>query len=111
MTPEEYAAFEGLGLAALIGRREASVAEVTAAARAAKPRANLGINAGIKHYEDRFAKPADGPGDGPFRAFRSWSRMSARLSVAGNASTAAATARAWPRPMTGTTPSWQRPRA
>lgn len=67
MNPVEYASYDALGLADLIARKEISIAEVTAAARAAHEAVNPTLNAVIEVYEDRLANPAQGLGDGPFR--------------------------------------------
>lgn len=67
MTPEEYAACDGVALAGLIARAEVSVAEVTAAARAAIDRVNPTVRAIVDLYEDRFRNPEEGLPDGPLR--------------------------------------------
>ena len=67
LTPEEYAAHDGVGLAGLMARGEVSVAEVTASARAAIDKANPDVRAIIEVYEDRFEAPEAGLCDGPMR--------------------------------------------
>lgn len=67
LSPEEYAACDGTGLARLIASGEVTVAEVTASARAAIDRVNPTVNAIVELYEDRFASPDQGLGNGPMR--------------------------------------------
>lgn len=67
LTPEEYAACDGTALAELIARGEVTIAEVHASARAAIDRVNPTVNAIVELYEDRFATPDEGLGDGPMR--------------------------------------------
>lgn len=67
MTPEDYAQFDGIGLATLIKRGEVSAAEVANAAFAAIARTNPAINAVIETWPDRVSKkiaalPANHPG-------------------------------------------------
>lgn len=65
MTPEEYAACDGVALAQLIARGEVSVAEVAAAARSAIDRVNPTVRAIVEIYEDRFVEPESGLIQGP----------------------------------------------
>lgn len=67
LTAEEYAAQDGVALAGLIARGEVTVAEVAASARAAIGRANPRVRAVVEIYEDRFATPDQGLGNGPMR--------------------------------------------
>jgi amidase len=67
LMPEEYAALDGVALADLIARKEVSIAEVHASARAAIDRVNPTVNAIVELYEDRFATPEAGLGQGPMR--------------------------------------------
>jgi len=67
LTPEEYAAQDGVALAALIAKGEVTVAEVTASARNAIEIANPRVRAVIETYQDRFATPEEGLGTGPMR--------------------------------------------
>lgn len=67
LKPHEYAALDGVGLAELVARKEISIPEVMASARAAIDRANPTINAIIEIYEDRFADPESGLIDGPLK--------------------------------------------
>jgi amidase len=63
----EYAALDGVGLAELIARKEISIPEATASARAAIDRTNPAVNAIVELYEDRFSAPEDGLPDGPLK--------------------------------------------
>ena len=67
MTPEEYAALDGVGLAELISQRKVSVAEVTEAARCAIDQVNPTLNAIIEIYEDRLATPDADLANGPLK--------------------------------------------
>ena len=67
LTPEEYAACDGVALAGLIARGEVTIAEVHASARAAIDRVNPTVNAIVELYEDRFATPDQDLGTGPMR--------------------------------------------
>ena len=67
MSPEEYTALDGVGLAELIGKRIVSIAEVTRAARSAIERVNPTLNAIIEIYEDRFDNPESGLASGPLQ--------------------------------------------
>lgn len=67
LSPAEYASLDGVGLAELIARKQISISEVTAAARAAIDRANPVVNAIVELYEDRFEKPEAGLRDGPLK--------------------------------------------
>lgn len=66
-TPAEYAALDGVGLAALVARNEVSIPEVMASTWVAIDRANPIVNAIIELYEDRFADPESGLSDGPLK--------------------------------------------
>ncbi len=67
MSPEEFAALDGVGLAELIGKRVVSIAEVTRATRSAIDRVNPTLNAIIDIYEDRFDNPESGLASGPLK--------------------------------------------
>ncbi|MFO1090323.1 MAG: amidase [Hyphomicrobiales bacterium] len=67
LSAEEYAALDGVGLAALLRTGEVSIGEVTASARAAIERANPAVNAIIEVYEDRLADPEAGLINGPLK--------------------------------------------
>lgn len=67
LSADEYSRLDGVALADLIARGEVSIAEVTAAARAAIDRANPTINAVIEIYEDRFRQPETDLQDGPLK--------------------------------------------
>ena len=67
MSPEEYAALDGVGLAELIKARKVSVAEVAEAAQMAIDRVNPSLNAIIEVYQDRFDAPDAGLANGPLK--------------------------------------------
>ena len=67
LSPAEYAALDGVGLSELIARKDISIHEVTASARAVIDRVNPTVNAIIELYEDRFADPDVGLSDGPLK--------------------------------------------
>ncbi|MEZ5923255.1 MAG: amidase family protein [Hyphomicrobiaceae bacterium] len=67
LSAAEYAALDGVGLAELISRKQISIPEATASARAAIDRANATVNAIVEIYEDRFAEPEAGLADGPLK--------------------------------------------
>lgn len=67
LSPEEYAALDGVALAELIRLKKVSIPEVAASARAAIDCANPTINAIVELYEDRFAEPDSGLPSGPLR--------------------------------------------
>jgi amidase len=67
LSATEYAALDGVALADLIARKELSVAEVTASARAAIDQTNPTVNAIVELYEDRFSDPEADLQDGPLR--------------------------------------------
>ena len=67
MTPEEYAALDGTGLADLISKRQVSISEVTRAARGAIDRVNPALNAIIEIYDDRFETPELDLASGPLK--------------------------------------------
>jgi len=67
MTPEEYAALDGTGLAELISKRQVSISEVTRAARGAIDRVNPTLNAIVEIYDDRFETPELDLASGPLK--------------------------------------------
>ncbi|MEZ5775274.1 MAG: amidase [Hyphomicrobiaceae bacterium] len=67
LAPAEYACLDGVGLAELVTRREISIPELMASARAAIDRANPTVNAIIEIYEDRFDDPETGLMNGPLK--------------------------------------------
>lgn len=64
---DEYAALDGVGLAGLIERREVSIEEVTASAKAAVELINPTVKAIVELYEDRLENPTLDLEDGPLR--------------------------------------------
>lgn len=66
LTPEEYAARDGVALAGLVARREVSAAEIAASAGAAIMRANPTVNALTEIFEDAFDGSVSPPPGGPF---------------------------------------------
>lgn len=64
MKPQDYAALDGMGLAALIKAGEVTAAEVSRAAAEAIARVNPAVNAVVEVYADRLDGPAS-PGEGP----------------------------------------------
>ena len=68
MRLDEYASYDGLGLAELIRNGEVSAVEVALLAQAAIDAVNPQLNAVIEVYADRIADlDEDGLGNGPFR--------------------------------------------
>lgn len=68
MTLSEYAAHDGLGLAALVAKGEVTPGELAATARRAIDAINPAVNAVVETYEDRIESLDAGRlGDGPFR--------------------------------------------
>ena len=68
MTPSEYARHDGVGLAALVARREVSPAELVEAAIACIERHNGALNAVVfKAYDEARRAAAGALPDGPFR--------------------------------------------
>ncbi|HWA46357.1 MAG TPA: amidase family protein [Hypericibacter adhaerens] len=67
MRPQELAAYDGLGLAALIERREITPRELGAAVIAAIGALNPKLQAVIEMYEDAVEGLSDKPGPGPYR--------------------------------------------
>ena len=67
MRPTELAAHDGLGLAALIERRETTPRELGAVMIEAIGALNPKLNAVIEIYEDAFEGLKDSPGPGPYR--------------------------------------------
>jgi amidase len=68
MKLDEYAAYDGLGLAALVAERQVSPRELSVLARQAIDAINPEINAVIEVYEDRIGTFDEGDlGQGPFR--------------------------------------------
>ena len=67
MRPAELAAYDGLGLAALIERRETTPRELGTAMIAAVLSLNPKLDAVVDIYEDAFERLGDRPGPGPYR--------------------------------------------
>jgi amidase len=67
MRPAELASHDGLGLAALVERRETTPRELGAAMIEAIGALNPQLNAVIEIYEDAFEGLKDSPGPGPYR--------------------------------------------
>ncbi len=61
MTPEDYAAHDAMGLAALIAGAEVSAGEVAGAAASAIARVNPAVNAVVEVYADRLSGPESLP--------------------------------------------------
>src|SRR5512146_3236817 len=68
MKLSEYAAYDALGLAELVAKKQVSPAELAATAAAAIDAINPAINAVVETYPDRVGKLDESRlGDGPFR--------------------------------------------
>ncbi|MFO1169608.1 MAG: amidase [Hyphomicrobiaceae bacterium] len=67
MKLSEYAAYDGLGLADLVTRKEVSPKELSETARAAIDKLNPKLNAIVEIYEDRAGIDGGDLGQGPFR--------------------------------------------
>ncbi|MGI9407709.1 MAG: amidase family protein, partial [Hyphomicrobiaceae bacterium] len=68
MNIQEYASYDGLGLAALVARREVSPAELAHTARSAIGAIDDRVKAVVEIYDDKIVDLDEaGLGDGPFR--------------------------------------------
>ncbi|MGH6881880.1 MAG: hypothetical protein ACREFM_13285, partial [Hypericibacter sp.] len=67
MRAAELASYDGLGLAALIEKRETTPRELGAAMIEAIGALNPQLNAVIEIYDDAFEGLTDKPGSGPYR--------------------------------------------
>ena len=74
MRATELASYDGLGLAALIERRETTPRELGAAMIEAIGALNPKLNAVVEIYHDAFDKLTDAPGPGPYRGLPTFTK-------------------------------------